>query len=88
MVGGGDLARVAKGAGKVAKALLQVEGPAVARQALRLKEHGGGLASSLKNVSALVWVGTRICRSSGVVVSQVELLRRAVQTNQLLILSC
>lgn len=54
MVRGGDFARVAKGAGKVAKALLQVEGPAVAQQALRLKEHGGGMATSLKNVSPLV----------------------------------
>lgn len=52
MVGGGDLARVAKGAGKVARAFLQVEGPVVARQALRLKEHGGGLAYSLKNVGS------------------------------------
>lgn len=52
MVGGGDLARVAKGAGKVARAFLQVEGPVVARQALRLKDHGGGLAYSLKNVGA------------------------------------
>lgn len=51
MVGGGDLARVAKGAGKVAKAFLRVEGPVVASQALRLKDHGGGLAHSLKNVS-------------------------------------
>lgn len=53
MVGGGDFSRVAKGAGKVVKALLQAEGPGVARQALRLKEHGGGLASSLKNVSTV-----------------------------------
>ncbi len=50
MIGGKDFARVAQGAGKVAKALLQAEGPVVARQAQRLQEHGGGLASSLKNV--------------------------------------
>lgn len=46
------MARVAKGAGKVARAFLQVEGPVVARQALRLKDHGGGLAYSLKNVGS------------------------------------
>ena len=51
MVGGGDLARVAKGAAKVAQALLDSEGPAAGRQALRLKEHGIGLTSSLRNVS-------------------------------------
>lgn len=53
MLGGKDFARVAQGAGKVAKALLQVEGPVVARQALRLQEHGGGLAYSLKNVGTV-----------------------------------
>lgn len=50
MVGGGDLARVAKGAAKVARALLDNEGPAAGRQVLRLKEHSVGLASSLTNV--------------------------------------
>lgn len=50
MVGGGDLARVAKGAAKVARALLDNEGPAAGRQVLRLKEHGVGLTSSLRNV--------------------------------------
>lgn len=55
MVGGKDFARVAQGAGKVAKAFLKAEGPVVARQAQRLQEHGGGLASSLKNV------GTQPC---------------------------
>lgn len=34
----------------MARAFLQAEGPVVARQALRLKDHGGGLAYSLKNV--------------------------------------
>ncbi|CAM9105965.1 unnamed protein product [Ectocarpus fasciculatus] len=53
MVAGGDLARVAKGAGIVAKALLQAEGPVAARQALQWKQHGSGLASSLKNAVAL-----------------------------------
>ena len=52
MAGGGDLARVAKGAAKVAKALLDNEGPAAGRQVLRLKEHGVGLTSSLRNVGA------------------------------------
>lgn len=50
MVGGRDLARVAKGAAKVARALLDNEGPAAGRQVLRLKEHGVGLTSSLTNV--------------------------------------
>lgn len=50
MVGGGDLARVAKGAAKVVKALLDKEGPSAGRQVLRLKEHGVGLTSSLRNV--------------------------------------
>ncbi|CAN0381118.1 unnamed protein product, partial [Ectocarpus sp. 8 AP-2014] len=53
MVAGGDLARVAKGAGIVAKALLQAEGPVVARRAHQWKQHGSGLASSLKNAAAL-----------------------------------
>lgn len=50
MVGGKDLARVAKGAAKVARALLDNEGPAAGRQVLRLKEHSVGLTSSLTNV--------------------------------------
>ncbi|CAN0240977.1 unnamed protein product, partial [Ectocarpus sp. 13 AM-2016] len=53
MVAGGDLARIAKGAGIVAKALLQAEGPVAARQARQWKQHGSGLASSLKNAAAL-----------------------------------
>ncbi|CAM9444311.1 unnamed protein product, partial [Laminaria digitata] len=53
MVGGGDLARVAKGAAKVARALLDNEGPAAGRQVLRLKEHGVGLTSSLRNAVSL-----------------------------------
>ncbi|CAB1101059.1 unnamed protein product [Ectocarpus sp. CCAP 1310/34] len=53
MVAGGDLARVAKGAGIVAKALLQAEGAVAARQARQWKQHGSGLASSLKNAAAL-----------------------------------
>ena len=47
----GDLARVAKGAGKVAQALLDAEAPAVAQRLLRIREHGMGLAYSLKDVS-------------------------------------
>ncbi|CAN0532468.1 unnamed protein product, partial [Ectocarpus sp. 12 AP-2014] len=41
------------GAGIVAKALLQAEGPVAARQARQWKQHGSGLASSLKNAAAL-----------------------------------
>lgn len=47
----GDLARVVKGAGKVAQALLDAEAPAVAQRLLRLREHGQGLTCSLKDVS-------------------------------------
>lgn len=46
-----DALRVAKGIRKVARAFLDAEGPAVANQALRMKEHGVGLSASLKDVS-------------------------------------
>lgn len=46
-----DLARIAKGAAKVAKAFVDVEAPAVAQRALRLKEHGAGLTYSVRDVS-------------------------------------
>lgn len=47
----GDLARVVKGAGKVAQAFLDAEAPAVAQRLLRLREHGQGPTCSLKDVS-------------------------------------
>lgn len=64
MVAGGDLARVAKGAGIVAKALLQAEGPVAARQALQWKQHGSGLASSLKNVRGYALFSVDLCHQA------------------------
>lgn len=46
-----DALRVAKGMRKVAKAFLDAEGPAVASQVLRMKDHGVGVSTSLKDVS-------------------------------------
>lgn len=64
MVAGGDLARVAKGAGIVVKALLQAEGPVAARQARQWKQHGSGLASSLKNVRGCAMLALDLCHQT------------------------
>lgn len=45
-----DLVRVAKGARKVAQALIDAESSAVATRVLRLREHGVSLAANLKDV--------------------------------------
>lgn len=47
-----DLARVVKGAQKVAQALVDAKSSVVVAQALRLREHGVGVAANAKDVSS------------------------------------
>lgn len=66
-----DALRVAKGIKKVARAFLDAEGPAVANQVLKMKEHGVGLSASLKDVSldvpadSIRCVGWKSCLCGG-----------------------
>lgn len=67
-----DIARVAKGLGLVAQELLEKEGPVVAERCLKLRQHGVGLSTSIKDVSEALFVRALSVQSSVVLACSVS----------------